>query len=226
MTVESYYVIAIATLSYWLKRLAPIFQPMRIKTKTNGTMYAWFFPALRASYRWLLGILIGSWSCLFLLWLVGVIALVLVFRQSFENRSNRCLGRPHYKELQWCSLELMNARTKTWEVSSLKYFLILAMFHVWWQETLGHDKQSHQIWMVFVPHVSARHLLSSLEIFVPRDRSAAKGPLHTGCRYGPLTKAVSEEWKFLYADWDASSWCCDICELHGNRLFNKLWYYF
>ena len=31
--------------------------------------------------------MIGSWSCLFLLWLVGIIALVLVFRQSFENRS-------------------------------------------------------------------------------------------------------------------------------------------
>ena len=34
MTVESNYVIAIATLSDWLKRLAPVFQPMRIKTKT------------------------------------------------------------------------------------------------------------------------------------------------------------------------------------------------
>ena len=43
------------------------------------------FPALRASYRWLLGIVIGSSRCLLLLWLVGVI--VLVFRQSFENRS-------------------------------------------------------------------------------------------------------------------------------------------
>ena len=31
-TVESYYVIAIATLSDWLKRLEPVFQPMRIKT--------------------------------------------------------------------------------------------------------------------------------------------------------------------------------------------------
>ena len=30
---------------------------------------------------------IGSSSCLLLLWLVGVIGLVLVFRQSFENRS-------------------------------------------------------------------------------------------------------------------------------------------
>ena len=35
MTVESNYVIAIATLSDWLKRLALVFQPMRIKTKTN-----------------------------------------------------------------------------------------------------------------------------------------------------------------------------------------------
>ena len=31
------------------------------------------FPALRASYMWLLGVVIGSWSCLFLLWLVKVI---------------------------------------------------------------------------------------------------------------------------------------------------------
>ena len=34
MTVESNYMIAIATLSDWLKRLAPVFQPMRRKTKT------------------------------------------------------------------------------------------------------------------------------------------------------------------------------------------------
>ena len=40
MTVESNYVIAIPTLSDWLKRLAPVFQPMRSKTKTNRTMYA------------------------------------------------------------------------------------------------------------------------------------------------------------------------------------------
>ena len=39
MTVESNYVIAIATLSDWLKRLAPVFQPMRRKTKPNRTMY-------------------------------------------------------------------------------------------------------------------------------------------------------------------------------------------
>ena len=39
MTVESNYVIAIAALSDWLKRLAPVFQPRRIKTKTNRAMY-------------------------------------------------------------------------------------------------------------------------------------------------------------------------------------------
>ena len=44
MTVESNYVIAIATLSDWLKRLAPVFQPKRGKTKTNRTMYVLFFP--------------------------------------------------------------------------------------------------------------------------------------------------------------------------------------
>jgi len=44
MTVESNYVIAIATFSGWLKTLAPVFQPMRIKTKSNRAMYAWFFP--------------------------------------------------------------------------------------------------------------------------------------------------------------------------------------
>ena len=33
MTVESNYVIAIATLSDWLDRLAPVFQPTRSKTK-------------------------------------------------------------------------------------------------------------------------------------------------------------------------------------------------
>ena len=36
MTVESNYVIAIATLCDWLKRLAPVFQPMRRKTKPSA----------------------------------------------------------------------------------------------------------------------------------------------------------------------------------------------
>ena len=37
---KSNYVIAIAVLSDWLKRLEPVFQPMRIKAKTNRTMYS------------------------------------------------------------------------------------------------------------------------------------------------------------------------------------------
>ena len=40
MTVGSNYALAIATLNDWLTRLAPLFQPMRSKTKTNRTMYA------------------------------------------------------------------------------------------------------------------------------------------------------------------------------------------
>ena len=40
MTVESNYVIEIAALSDWLERHAPVFKPMRSKTKTNRTMYA------------------------------------------------------------------------------------------------------------------------------------------------------------------------------------------
>ena len=46
MSVESNYAIAITMLSDWLKNLGPVFQPMRskTKTKTNGTLYAQFFP--------------------------------------------------------------------------------------------------------------------------------------------------------------------------------------
>ena len=40
MTVESNYVIVIATLNDWLKRLAPVFQSMRSIIKSNRAMYA------------------------------------------------------------------------------------------------------------------------------------------------------------------------------------------
>ena len=51
--------------------------------------------------------MIGSWRSSFLLWLVGVISLDLVFRQSFENRStlktrtktNTTLGFTNYSQL-------------------------------------------------------------------------------------------------------------------------------
>ena len=36
MTFESNYAIAIATLSDWFKNLAPVYQPVRRKTKANA----------------------------------------------------------------------------------------------------------------------------------------------------------------------------------------------
>ena len=91
MTVESSYVIAIATLSDWLKiRDCDCYASFSINEKQNQNQSHYvrvIFPLLWASYRWSLGILIGSLRCSFLLWLVGVIALGLVFRQSFENHS-------------------------------------------------------------------------------------------------------------------------------------------
>ena len=42
--VEINYAIVIALLSDWLKKFAPVFQPMSNKTKTNRTLYARFFP--------------------------------------------------------------------------------------------------------------------------------------------------------------------------------------
>ena len=40
MSIESNNVIAIASLSDWPKNIAPVFQTMKSKTKTNRTMYA------------------------------------------------------------------------------------------------------------------------------------------------------------------------------------------
>ena len=85
MTVESNCVIAIATLSDWLKRLEPNFQPMRSKTKINHTIYKSFFPR----FERVTGTVIARNCDWFIaLFAPAVIALVLVFRQSFENHSN------------------------------------------------------------------------------------------------------------------------------------------
>ena len=84
------------------------------------------FPALRASYRSLLGILIGSWSCLCPLWMVGVIALVLVFRQSFENRSNTVSKHP------FCT---MIANGANWLID---FFRSSMLFSRYW---LGNDSK-------------------------------------------------------------------------------------
>ena len=48
MTVENNYAIEIATLSDWLKNLAPVFSNQwEAKTNANRTMYARFFPRFK-----------------------------------------------------------------------------------------------------------------------------------------------------------------------------------
>ena len=54
MTVESNYMIAIATLSNWLKRLAPVFQTNETQKQNQSHHVRVIFPALQASYRELL----------------------------------------------------------------------------------------------------------------------------------------------------------------------------
>ena len=67
MTVKSNYVIAIATLSDWLKRLAPVFSTNEKQNQNQSHHVHMIFPGLRVSYRQLLGIVIGSSRCLLLL---------------------------------------------------------------------------------------------------------------------------------------------------------------
>ena len=79
MIVESNYynTIAIAFADDWPKNLAPFFQPMRSTMKTNRTLYARFSRSL-SKFRV---------NALFAPVVIGrIITLVLVFRQSLENR--------------------------------------------------------------------------------------------------------------------------------------------
>lgn len=56
---------------------------------------------------------------------------------------DKCLGTPYNKDLQLSSLELLNVCTKISDASSIKYFLILAMFFKWWwQEPQIFSKQA------------------------------------------------------------------------------------
>ena len=83
MAVESSYVIEFATLGDWLKRLSTNEEQNR-----NQSHLGRCFPRFEKGAR------NSDW---FLLRLMGAITLVVVFRQSFENRS-RCgelLENPH-----------------------------------------------------------------------------------------------------------------------------------
>ena len=86
MTVESKSMIAITTLSDWLKRLVAVFQPTRSKAKTNRTLYTQFSQAssklqvIARNCDWFIAlsapVLIGRSNCFGF----GF------FQQSFENR--------------------------------------------------------------------------------------------------------------------------------------------
>ena len=81
----------------WLKKLAPLSQPIRSQTKPIVSCLR--FPALDANYLYFLQFLIDSFCFLFLLWLVRDIYLVL--RHSFETRSNAvvCVSSWHLVQL-------------------------------------------------------------------------------------------------------------------------------
>ena len=70
MTFESKYVIAIATLSDWLKSFAWVWS----KSKTNRTLFARFFPRFEQVTIVRLGIQTAPSRCLVVLWLVGVVS--------------------------------------------------------------------------------------------------------------------------------------------------------
>ena len=77
MNVENNYTIAIAAFSDWLKNLAPVFQPVTSKVKTNYTMFA-HFPALSASY----GKLIGTCSD----WFIALFVSGAISRRNYWAR--------------------------------------------------------------------------------------------------------------------------------------------
>ena len=72
----------------WLTKLAPLFHPIRNKTKTNRISLALVFArfasahVITSSFDWLIGLPTS-------LWLASVIALVLGLRHSAENSNEK-----------------------------------------------------------------------------------------------------------------------------------------
>ena len=87
IAVESDYAIAIVTQNDVRKKSRSRFSTNEKQNQNQLQLLSAVFPALCACDRWLPAIPIGSSPCLLLLWLVRGIILVLVFRQSSENRS-------------------------------------------------------------------------------------------------------------------------------------------
>ena len=67
------------------------------------------FP-LRKLHETATGILIGSSSCLLLLWLVGIVPLVLVYRHSFENCS---MYQRYSFSTHWYRLRIASTKSDT-----------------------------------------------------------------------------------------------------------------
>ena len=83
---------AITTLRDWLKRFAPLFHPIRSKTKTNRYALARIFPRFAsATPRDVITSNFDWFTVLSVFFVIGyrVITLVLVLRHSNENHSKR-----------------------------------------------------------------------------------------------------------------------------------------
>ena len=93
MTVESNFAIAIATLSYWFKNLAPVYQPMRRKITSNRDLHADFSRALSKLHG--IDTNLDWFVVLFAPAVIGQRnhTLVFVLRHSIENRSNGVIRR-------------------------------------------------------------------------------------------------------------------------------------
>ena len=75
----------IATVCDWLKSLAPLFWPIRSKTKTNRDLPARVFPRLAPAVCICFDLWIGSMGCLRLMSMVRVITLVLYYDTQLKT---------------------------------------------------------------------------------------------------------------------------------------------
>ena len=74
MTAERNYAVAIATLGAWFKSLAPVFQPMRCKTKTSRSLYTHGFSGALSKLQ----VIAGNSD-----WLIGLFAPAVIGRSNY-----------------------------------------------------------------------------------------------------------------------------------------------
>ena len=102
MSIESNYVIVIATLSDWLKNLAPVCQPMERKTTTNCGLHARFSRALSKLHG--IATNLDWFIALFAPPVNKVITLVFVYLDwpcsQYGCSDNVVVITPHYQSLR------------------------------------------------------------------------------------------------------------------------------